>query len=370
MPVENRLPLPTLLSEVLVAFTIELDNEFERQIVVAGTRLRFLVSLVMWSNFMRFVDDDGLTVGELSSRAGVAKGATHPSLAGMRRWGYVAVDGDEDEGAVGRRTRPPRSDWIVRPTGKGRAARQVWRPLAATIEERWRARFGDEAIGQLRMSLCALVDQTDIELPAYLPVLGHGMVPARFDATASRRPRRGRPSELELPALLSHVLLTFALEYERESKLSIAIGANLLRIVDPDGVRVRDLPRRAGVSKEAIAMMVGYLERRGDVVVGADAAQGRSKLVRFTPQGRNAQDTYRRLLGAVEARWGARFGEDHVGDLRDALQRLVGDPDAGPSPLFSGLEPYPQGWRASVPRPDVLAHYPTVLHRGGWPDGS
>ncbi len=362
------MPLPTLLSEVLVAFTIELDNEFERQIVLAGARSRFLVSLVMWSNFMRFVDDDGLSVGELSSRAGVAKGATHPSLAGMRRWGYVAVDGDED--GVERRAKPPRSEQIVRPTAKGRAAQQVWRPLAGTIEERWRRRFGDEAIDTLRSSLGALVEETDIELPAYLPVLGHGMVPAHFDATASPRPRRGRPSELELPALLSHVLLTFALEYERKSKRSIAIGADLLRILDTDGVRVQDLPRRAGVSKEAIAMMVGYLERLGDVVVGPDPAHGRSKLVRFTPQGRNARHAYLTLLGGVEARWDARFGEGHVGDLRAALQRLVGDPDAGPSPLFAGLEPYPDGWRASMSRPDVLAHYPTVLHRGGWPDGS
>ena len=35
-----------------------------------------------------------------------------------------------------------------------------------------------------------------------------------------------------------------------------------------------------------------------------------------------------------------------------------------------GLEPYPDGWRAKVPRSEVLPHYPTVLHRGGFPDGS
>ena len=40
------------------------------------------------------------------------------------------------------------------------------------------------------------------------------------------------------------------------------------------------------------------------------------------------------------------------------------------SPLFRGLEPYPDGWRAKVRKPDTLPHYPMVLHRGGFPDGS
>jgi hypothetical protein len=34
------------------------------------------------------------------------------------------------------------------------------------------------------------------------------------------------------------------------------------------------------------------------------------------------------------------------------------------------VEPYPEGWRASVPRPEVLPDFPMVLHRGGFPDGS
>jgi len=35
-----------------------------------------------------------------------------------------------------------------------------------------------------------------------------------------------------------------------------------------------------------------------------------------------------------------------------------------------GLEPYPDGWRAEVRRPEALPHYPMVLHRVGYPDGS
>src|SRR5450631_1484032 len=72
------LPLPTLLSHVLVAFTIEFDNEAERQIRHRTTKrglskdrsskhdstadmrhAPWLVSRVMWSNCMQFVGGGG-----------------------------------------------------------------------------------------------------------------------------------------------------------------------------------------------------------------------------------------------------------------------------------------------------------------------
>jgi hypothetical protein len=65
----DRVPLPTLLSQLLVAFTIEFDNESERQIAESGAPRRFLVSLVTWSNLMRLVGDEGVRGGELPAFA-------------------------------------------------------------------------------------------------------------------------------------------------------------------------------------------------------------------------------------------------------------------------------------------------------------
>jgi hypothetical protein len=90
----------------------------------------------------------------------------------------------------------------------------------------------------------------------------------------------------------------------------------------------------------------------------------------LTPKGRKAQDKYRQLLWAMEERWQARFGEQAIGRLGELLEQLAVGPAEQQSPLFRGLEPYPESWRASVPRPEVLPHYPMVLHRGGFPDGS
>ena len=73
---------------------------------------------------------------------------------------------------------------------------------------------------------------------------------------------------------------------------------------------------------------------------------------------------------AIEDAWQERFGSAGIRGLRQALDRLAAAPGGQPSPLWRGLEPYPGGWRASVRRPRTLPHFPMVLHRGGFPDGS
>jgi DNA-binding MarR family transcriptional regulator len=366
------LPLSTLLSQVLVAFTIEFDNEFERQMphrtTNHGSTARshhgpWLVSLVMWSNCMRLVGEKGVSVGELE---GLARTATN--LNGMERWGYVVVAPDPAD----RRPKPPRSGWVIRATPKGRLAQQVWRPLFGANEMRWQARFGKDQIDQLRESLWALISQIHVELPDCLPILGYGLFstgPDHARGTPARRENSSGP-RLPLSALLSRVLLAFAIEFERESDLSLAISANVVRVLDEKGVRVRDLPLLTGVSKEAIAMAMGVLQKRRDAVVGPDPTGSRAKVARLTPKGREAQEAYRQLPGIIEQRWQARFGKETISTLRDLLERLVGEPTAQRSPLFRGLEPYPDGWRASVCKPNTLPHYPMVLHRGGFPDGS
>jgi DNA-binding MarR family transcriptional regulator len=162
-------------------------------------------------------------------------------------------------------------------------------------------------------------------------------------------------SDPALSALLSQVLLAFAIEFERESEISLAICASVLRVLDEKGVRVRDLPRMSGVSKEAIAAALGFLRKRNIAVVERNVA-------RLTPKGREAQDAWRQLIGIIEDRWQSRFGKDTIRTLRELLEPLAGD--------RRGLEPYPDGWRASVRKPYTLPHYPMVLHRGGFPDGS
>jgi DNA-binding MarR family transcriptional regulator len=245
--------------------------------------------------------------------------------------------------------------------------------MAGIIEGRWRERFGADELTALRGSLEAVVGQLDLDLPFYLPVV-FPTQNGKAECPSADRPVIARNADdistLDLSALVSRALLAFTIDFERASRISLPISANSLRVLTELGVRVRDLPRLTGVSKEANAMSVGFLARHGCVLVEPDPTARRGKLVRLTPKGLKAQEKYHRLLGVTEKGWEARFGEDGIATLREALERLVGDATADASPLLIGLEPYPDGWRASRRQTDQLPHYPMILHRGGFPDGS
>ena len=347
------LPLSALLSQVLLAFTIEIDNEAEHRMphwttnqggAAASPDATWLVSLAMWENCMRFVDEKGVTVRELQRLA-----RTTTNLNGMERWGNIVVEPDPAD----RRPKPPRGDWLIRATPAGRKAQKIWPPLFRLIEKRWQVRFGKEEIAHLREALCALIRRIDLDLPDCPPLLGYGLL--RKDPEYARQPSAGNDeddlSSRPASALLSRVLLAFAIEFERESDLSIAISANALRVLDQKGVLVRDLPRISGISKELIKVSLGFLQKRGCIAIVADPAATGRKSVRLTEKGLRAQRSYDQLVGLIEERWRARFGSDSIRDLRNSLEPLVGDGTLQRSPLSRGLEAYPDGWRASVPGP-------------------
>ena len=263
------------------------------------------------------------------------------------------------------------SAWVVHPTAKGRMAQEVWRLLFGVIEKRWEVRFGIQEMKKLRTELHALVSQSHVELPEYLPVLGYGLVaevPPRDHASPASAVVEGPSSHLA--ALLSKVLLAFTIHFERESEVSLAMSANVIRLIGEKGVRIRDLPRLAGVSKEAIKVSLGFLEKRGYLTLEADPTSARSKVVRLTAKGREAREAYLYRLKMIEEKWQGRFGKANINNLRNSLERLMMKTETEDPLLFQGLNPHPDGWRASVPKPESLPHHPMVLHRGGYPDGS
>jgi len=363
----SRAPLSTPLSRLLIAFTIELDNEFERRSAEAGAAYR-LASMVMWSNAMRSVGD-GVAVGDLLAAAGVPKARLLSTLGGLERWGYVVVGPERESKRDGWGSgRAIRHDWDVRPTPAGRAAQEIWPPLFGEIERRWEERFGRGAIRELRASLEAVVAQLDVELPQGLPILvgTNGMA---AEVTANPPDATGGS---HLSALLAQVLVAYTLEFERACEVSLPLSANFLRVLAETDLDVRELPAAAGVSKEATSMALSFLTKSSYVA----AAVG-SKVVQLTARGREAEQAGRRVHAEIERAWERRFGSDTVGRLRAALGALLDEREA----LRQGLQPPVGGWRGTKryvgQTKAVLAdpvgrlpHYPMVLHRGGWPDGS
>jgi hypothetical protein len=159
-----------------------------------------------------------------------------------------------------------------------------------------------------------------------------------------------------------------AIDFEARSKVSLASFADVLRVLDEQPIAIRDLPRRSGVSKEAISMAMGVLAKRGLVVIDTNPIGGPGKVARLTARGMTSQRMHAGLSRVVEEEMALRAGAGVIGALCDSLLLLAGDSRG--SGLFPAMEPYPDGWRASVRKPETLPHFPMVLHRGGYPDGS
>ena len=68
-----------MLSQALVAFTIELDTQFELK-QPTGT---WLTSYVMWANFLQYVEGGGTTYGHLQERAASTKEQLHVMRRGV-----------------------------------------------------------------------------------------------------------------------------------------------------------------------------------------------------------------------------------------------------------------------------------------------
>jgi hypothetical protein len=341
----RQVPLGTLLSWAWVAFTIEVDNAFEAEGSGRFGR-RFRISLPMWANGLRVIAEEGVTLSHARSAA-----RAHCNLGGLERWGWVKV-GTEP---WGRRTgfgssRGITADTVLRPTSAGSEARRLWPAVVARTEENWRRRFGSEVVDALNDAVRGPSD-APWSPPEVHPTDGF------FSHIVEGQPSgEGRP----LIVRLGQRLTSLTQATEEAIGVSLPLAANFLRVVDTSAVALRELPARAGVSKEAVSMGVNYLERTGLAKVRPQ------RLVQLAAPGFDALDRYR----GHKAR-GIPAG------LRAALVALVSKPDL----LAAGLVP-PEGcWRGQRPYRaqtdrlladplSALPWHPMVLHRGGWPDGS
>jgi DNA-binding MarR family transcriptional regulator len=337
-------PVSALLSQLLVAFTIELDNEFERRMREAGYAGACL-SLVLWLNLMRFVSAAGESVRDLAAHAVVPDKRIKFELGCLERWGLVVLKpsaGDDRPipAAAHRQTgrvlrdgwgsgRGIPADWVVRLTPKAVKAVEIWPPLLEEIERRWQARFGNDEMKRLRESLQSVVVKLDRELPQGFPGEWPITVPDL---------RRAHPETeaLPLPTLLSQALLAFTLEFDRESRAPLALCANALRVLGREPTREGEIPRLTGGSPETSG--IGW-QLKPYIIVKPDASGKRGKVVQLSPLGLGAQQTYFRLTREIEKRWEERFGKKEICCLRESLQGIFARHDESGPALAAGLRP-------------------------------
>ena len=331
----ESVPLSALLSRALVAFTIELDNTWESRTPHRTTRFGgprgavYATSLVCWSNFMRAVPEQGVSIAELERTV-----RARLPLDGMRRWRYVTIAPDPGD----QRARVPRREWRITPTRAGLGAQSVWRGLPEEIEQRWTRRFGASAVAGLREDLEALVRGLRLtDLPQWLT--GHYGGYAGQELEFSRGTPAAAPDEWPLPfsALLSQVLQGLALEYETDSPAPLSYSANVLRLLGEDGIRVSGLPERSGVAIEPLRVALRILAKRRFIAVGPEPGRGtiqagaaaRARTRRAGPVSRPAGRARGRLAAARRRRHARAAAHDPRGD-RHRARRRAGADVAGP----------------------------------------
>jgi hypothetical protein len=324
-------PLSALLSQILVAYTVEIDCEFERRMLQMQSRGARL-SLVIWLNLLRFLADGPVSVRTLASRALTPETGAIATLGCLERWGVVELQPGMRAGFGS--GRGIRADWPVQLTASGEAAVKIWRGLLAEIDACWSKRFGDDAT-KLRRSLEAIEHQIDLELPQGLP--------AAILKLPGFGPRKSVAEEsLPIPVLVSRVLLAFALDFERAAQAPISLCANAIRVLSDEPLPAAEISKRTGCSKETAG--IGW-QHKPYIMVENDPARGRGKLVRLSEAGIKAQQEYYSCTRAIEEKWKNRF-HPATKEIRELLAVLLKRSD-----LSEGLKPPPGTTRAGSQSP-------------------
>jgi DNA-binding MarR family transcriptional regulator len=108
---------------------------------------------------------------------------------------------------------------------------------------------------------------------------------------------------------------------------------NLFRVIDAEGTRPTVLARRAGVTPQAMAEIVRYLEDHGYAARLPDPGDGRARIVRLTPRGREAA-VAARVCTDLEAKWEEHLGGRQMTQLRTMVGELAQLRDrAGPDAI-------------------------------------
>jgi hypothetical protein len=356
MPAETNRPLSALLSQVLVAFTLELDDEFEKRMRDSGYAGASL-SVVIWSNLMRFLAGATPSVRNLAAQSLSSEKSVKFELGCLERWSFITLETDPADSRpiavrphrrAGRLLRDGwgsgrgiRSDWIVRPTAKGRRAIEVWTPLFDEIESRWAARFGSDVIGTLRLSLEGIAAQLDVDLP-------HGISGLlELDVTYKSCSTRDAVL-LPLPALLSQLLLAFTMEFQRESRAPLWLCANSLRVLSDQPIPEGEIPHLTGCSPETSG--IGW-QIKPYIVVESAPPPRRGKLVRLSPLGLLARKDYYNSTAAIEKHWETQFGKQKIRLLRESLTGLFDSRGAERLLIAEGFIPHEGNVRSGAQTP-------------------
>jgi len=98
---------------------------------------------------------------------------------------------------------------------------------------------------------------------------------------------------------------------------------NVLRHLNPEGMRLVELARDASISKQALGKMVGDLAGLGYVVVVNDPVDRRAKIINYTDKGNSLIQSAIAEVSKIETQYIALLGEERYEVLRTLLTELI-----------------------------------------------
>ncbi|MDH5325833.1 MAG: winged helix DNA-binding protein [Gammaproteobacteria bacterium] len=97
---------------------------------------------------------------------------------------------------------------------------------------------------------------------------------------------------------------------------------NVLRHIDPQGLRLTRLAKDAQITKQAIGKMVRELEHKGYVEVLGDESDARAKYVRFSKKGEKLISIAIQVVTDMERQYQSILGTKNYNSLRRSVRRI------------------------------------------------
>ena len=137
-----------------------------------------------------------------------------------------------------------------------------------------------------------------------------------------------RPERIPLLGLLDAATEAVLAEFRRDLEATGYADIRpthgcVFRFVRDDGMRLTELARLAGMTKQSVGELVDDLVDLGYVERIPDPADRRAKLICLTERGVEAQRTGFGLIRDLEERWAERFGPERLTQLRETLEEIV-----------------------------------------------
>ena len=131
--------------------------------------------------------------------------------------------------------------------------------------------------------------------------------------------------ELPLRLLLGFRVLIDALHAElaREGHPEVRPVHGFVLQAVGSGTTAVELGRRLGVTKQAAAKHLDFLERRGYLERCTDPEDARRRPVRLTARGLDCLDRSARIFDDLRASWAERLGEERLRALEDDLRAVT-----------------------------------------------